>query len=138
MRLLIDTNVAIDFLTKREPFNGAARKILSLCAKKRIDGFLSANSATTMFYILRKAAGKEGAENHLKTIFKYLDIADTAKGDIQKAIAANMPDFEDAVLAFGAKRIKADYVITRDLHDFKDSPVKAISPDDFLKQYAAE
>lgn len=133
MVLLIDANVAIDFLAKREPFNVAARQVISLCAKKKHEGVVSAGAATTIYYVLRKNVGGEAALNHIKTILQYLDIVDTTKGDVQKALGSDMPDFEDAVIAYSAKRVKADMIITRNLKDYMDSPVPAMSPEDFLK-----
>jgi predicted nucleic acid-binding protein len=50
------------------------------------------------------------------------------------AIASNFPDFEDAVLCATASHEKADYIITRNVKDFVDSPVKAITPDELVEE----
>lgn len=41
MVVLIDTNVIIDFLLKREPFREPAAIILQKCAEKELDGYLA-------------------------------------------------------------------------------------------------
>ena len=54
---------------------------------------------------------------------------------VQNGLASDMTDFEDALLACCAKRVKADYIVTRNKVDFKLSPVTPISPEDFLEKY---
>jgi predicted nucleic acid-binding protein len=52
---------------------------------------------------------------------------------IKTAIASDFPDFEDAVLSATASREKADYIITRNSNDFTHSPIKALSPEEFVE-----
>ena len=54
MKILIDTNVLIDYILKREPYTESAEKILFLCKNRKIDGCIAAHSVMNMFYILRK------------------------------------------------------------------------------------
>lgn len=132
MELLIDANVAIDFLTNREPFADHAQQVMTLCTKEGYRGLISAGETTTIFYVLKKQVGANNARSHLKVLLRYLDVIDVTKGDITKALISEMTDFEDAVLAYGAKRTKIDYIITRDLKDFTKSPIPALSPEKFI------
>ena len=43
-----------------------------------------------------------------------------------------MSDFEDAVQAFCAKNAGAKLIITRNIQDYKFSPVKAVTSKEFL------
>ena len=54
MKVLIDTNVLIDYMTHREPFFDEAKKIIGLCAENKIKGYIAAHSITDSFYIMRK------------------------------------------------------------------------------------
>ena len=54
LRILVDTNVLIDYLTTREPFEQYARKIIQLCRTEKIFGAIAAQSIADIFYILRK------------------------------------------------------------------------------------
>lgn len=134
MRALIDANVVIDYVSNRKPFADDAERVFAECAKGNYTGLISAGEITTVFYVLRKDIGADATLAALRTIAKYVEIADVGKSDITKALAGSMPDFEDAVLAHSAKRAKADCIISRNTKDFTDSPVPAISPADFLKQ----
>jgi predicted nucleic acid-binding protein len=66
-------------------------------------------------------------------IAHILNLADTTGVDIKTAIASDFRDFEDAVLSATAAREKADYIITRNSNDFANSPVKALSPEEFVE-----
>lgn len=54
MRLMIDTNIFLDVLAEREPFFKDSKAVLDLCENKRVQGFLSASSATDIFYLIRR------------------------------------------------------------------------------------
>ena len=55
MIVLIDTNVILDVLLKREPYVSEAKFIMTKCADREITGYLAAHSIPNLFYILRKA-----------------------------------------------------------------------------------
>lgn len=133
MRAMIDINVVIDYVANREPFADSAEQVFRLCARKKINGLLSAGMVTTIYYVLRKQIGAERTLAALQTIAKYIEIVDVNNADITKAFGSDMPDFEDAVLAQSAKRAKATCIITRDVKDFDKSTVPVMSPEDFLK-----
>ena len=54
----------------------------------------------------------------------------------QKNQAFNSPmsDFEDAVQAFCAKNAGEKIIITRNIQDYRLSPVKAVKPKEFLQK----
>ena len=98
--------------------------------------FISANSITDLFYILRKNLGSaQAAHDALDNILGLFEIADIDALDIYGAhsLGCKVPDFEDAVIAYAAARLRLKYVITRNTNDFKKLPVRAITPHEFLK-----
>ena len=132
MKVLIDTNVILDVLIGREPHLYASAAFLKLCGTK-VTGFITANQTTDIFYLLRRD-GKTPTES--KTIIKKLTdqikIMDVNAIDVNNALDAGMPDYEDALLAYRAKRQNARYIVTRNGTDYTKSPVAAISPQSFL------
>ena len=54
MLVLIDTNVILDMLEKREPFYESSNDVLYLCASKKIRGCIALHTVSNIFYILRK------------------------------------------------------------------------------------
>jgi predicted nucleic acid-binding protein len=134
MRVLLDTNILLDVVEKREPYFSASFQVFMKSAMKEIEAIIGASSVTDIYYITRRNC--KNAEQALGSIIDMLKIVtpvDTKAVDIQEAIRLNFSDFEDGVVAATAARENADYLITRNTNDFTKSPVPAMSPADFLK-----
>jgi predicted nucleic acid-binding protein len=135
MVVLLDANVLLDYLCDREPFRQDAARIFQLCAENAIHGFVAAHSITNIFYILRKRFPSQERKQMLLDICDVLDIVDVDKQKIIKALQnENFDDIEDYLQIECAKSASADYLITRNMDDFTESPLTAILPDDFLKR----
>ena len=134
MVVLIDTNVLMDFLNKRAPHNVFADKIIELCSDGTIKGYLASISIPNIFYIMRKDLPVKELRDLLLDLCDIIDIIGIGK---QKIIASllkeDFSDFEDCLQIECAKQANADYIITRNVADFTNSPVPAILPNDFLK-----
>lgn len=132
MIVFIDTNVLIDFLAKREPCYETAETILSMCAEKKIEGYISTHSILDTLYILRKLP----LEYRRKKILSLCKIVGVVGDDSRKIINAlnnfDFSDIEDCVQFECALSVKADYIITRNIKDFVNSAVKPILSEDFL------
>jgi predicted nucleic acid-binding protein len=136
MRVLIDTNVVIDVIERREPFLADSYAVLRLIAEDELTGFLPAGSVADVYYIIKKSKDAGTAQGAILALLELVALCDTTAGDISSALLLGFSDFEDAILAATAKREKADFIITRNERDFAKSPVSAISPKDFLARVA--
>ena len=133
MKVMIDTNVVLDVLLKREPFFQASYEVMKRSALEQAEGFISATAATDIFYLLRKVLkDKQAAKDSLEKLMHLVGFADALGEDVNAAIASNMTDFEDALVSAIAARCRMDYIITRNTRDFRESPVKAITPQELL------
>ena len=133
MKILIDTNILIDYILKREPYTESAEKILFLCKNRKIDGCIAAHSVMNMFYILRKEMTVNEIRLFIVSLSKVTDIIGVDKPKIFRAIVnENFKDFEDCVQMECAKEFCADYIVTRNIKDFQNSVIKPILPDEFL------
>jgi predicted nucleic acid-binding protein len=70
MRILLDTNVLLDFLLAREPFAIEAREIWLACEEGRCTGFLAAISVTNIWYIGRRIVGTDVAREHVANLLR--------------------------------------------------------------------
>lgn len=137
MNVMIDTNVILDVLGKREPFYEQSEAVLMLAAKQKLSALITANTVTDIYYLLRKyIPNREEIKRALLALMEVLDVVEVSGTDCVKAFALPMTDYEDALLAHCAKRIKAHYIITRNTKDFAGSPVDAITPESFLKRFS--
>jgi predicted nucleic acid-binding protein len=135
MRALIDTNVLLDALTGREPWNAAAEKIVIAAADESFTALMTASSVTDIYYLIRKhTQDKDKAKREMMKLFEIIDILEVNSSDCVKAFELSMPDYEDALQAQCASRNMADCIVTRDKKGFKASPIPAVSPQDFLKK----
>lgn len=134
MRLLIDTNVLVDFVSKREPFTDSAEQIFALCLSGKESGFVAGQSIPDAFYILRKTLSETERRAALAGVCQVLSVVGVDNEVILKALKnVDFRDFEDCLQDECALVCKADYIITRNIKDFANSSVKAITPDDFLE-----
>jgi predicted nucleic acid-binding protein len=136
MKVLVDTNVIIDILERREPFFEDSYKLIQLAMREKLETFMSAGSVTDVYYIIsRNIHDAQKAKEKIIGLGELVRLCDTRVGDINAALALPINDFEDAVIVAIARREKADYIVTRNEADFGQSPVPAISPTRFLRQY---
>jgi len=135
MNVLIDTNIILDILLRREPYYKDAVKINVLAENGHIRSYISASAIMDVFYIARKELKDANkAIDLLKNILKTIRIASVTESNIYEALDLMWDDFEDSVQYVTGKSISADYIITRDPHGFSDSQIKIVSPETFLNQ----
>lgn len=132
MRLLIDTNIIIDVLLDRPGLADSSLNIWRLCEAEEAEGYLSTLSFANIAYILRKELTPESTESILKTLNTIFMFVDLTGSDLQEAAKLYWEDYEDALQSNAAKRIRADFIVTRNIRDFSESSVPAIMPEDLL------
>lgn len=136
MRVLIDTNILADLLLGRDPYFDIAYDILTMCADKKIYGYIAAHSIPNLFYILRKSMTKEERREALKDICQIVRVEGIDSFKILSALDnEKFKDFEDCLQEECAIATSADYIITRNIKDFASSRIPAILPDEFLRKY---
>jgi len=135
MKIFIDTNIFLDALLKREPFKIPAVQLLNLCDEKVVTGFTSCVSFINITYFLRRF-DKTDYTKSLQLILNSISIIPLENKDFKKALSFNFADTEDAYQYTSALKEKdIKYIITRNIRDFKNSSIPAISAKDFLLQY---
>lgn len=136
MIILIDTNVILDVLLKRETFYISGVNILKLAERGELKAYLTATSITDIFYILKKYVGDKTAVTLIKKLLQIVGMVSVTSSDIFKAFDMGCADFEDAVQMQCGKKLKADFIVTRDKKGFKDSTVKIISPEKLVEKFS--
>jgi len=133
MKIVIDNNIALDALLERKPFCETAEQILTACADSHT-GYLTSNSLTDIFYVLRKAIGNINAKAAVKKLIDLFEIISVDKDDCLNAVSLQIDDFEDALIVVCAEKVSADCIVTRDEKFMQDkSPVAIISSKDLIK-----
>lgn len=132
MKLFLDANVVLDLLLKRQPFFDHIAEILTMAENKNVALCLSSVSFVNVNYIACRFTDKKNVLESLKKLRIFLDVTSVSETEIDQALYSKFNDFEDAVQYYTALKNNCDYIITRDLKDFKNSEIPALSPTAFL------
>ena len=134
MKLMIDTNIILDVLLKRDGLYEASAEIMRQCNKREHIGYITTNSICDLFYITRKSIHDKAAlYDVMEKLCGIFALCEVTAHDTMLALSAHAKDFEDCLLAECAKRIGSEYIITRNGKDFKDFGINTISPEAFLQ-----
>jgi len=138
-RILIDTNVIIDLLAKREPFNLESERIFSLADLGKIELVVSSLSIVNSHYILNDVLKFKKTRNTLRKFKVLVESIELNEKIIDLALSdKNFKDFEDGIQFYTAIESRCELIITRNLKDFKKSSVPVLSPKEYLAQLKAE
>ncbi len=121
MIVAFDTNIILDVLIDGRPGCKDARELMLAVARDEIEGLVTTNSITDIYYIAKKKIGDSKTREALYDILTLFKIADVRKYDCMKALGSPVKDFEDALLSVCAEREGADYIASRDV-EFIHSP----------------
>jgi predicted nucleic acid-binding protein len=131
-KIVIDVNIFMDFLFKREGHEKVA-EIFKQCIKGNVKGFSCAHEMTTLNYFLTKTnKDKIKIKKTISGIMKRFKVIAVNEEILTKALSSDIEDFEDAVIEASSKESDAEYILTRNTKDFKKSMVRPITPDELL------
>ena len=134
MKALIDGNIILDVLQRREPHVGASSKIWKLCETDQVEGFISALTFADLVYVMRKELTPDRIHEVLKKLILIFHFTDLSVADMTEAAEMKWSDYEDAVQSATAKRVHANCIITRNIRDYLQSTVPAYTPAEFLQR----
>lgn len=133
-KVLINTDVILDFFFDRQPFSEYAEKVFSFCELKSIHGFVTPVIISNAYYLLRRTAKHEKVIEKLKQLLTITDVLMMDKDVIIGALNSNFKDFEDALQNYAAVNAgNIDTILTRNIKDFKNSEIAIMTPEDYLK-----
>jgi predicted nucleic acid-binding protein len=137
MRLLIDTNIVLDVLLKREPYFGTGRSVLGLTEDRSIREYVSASAITDIYYIAhRQIRDRDAVKELLKKLLLIVSVAGVGEREIRAALELDWRDFEDSVQYCTASLNDLDGVVTRNPADYRDARLRIWKPEELLAEIA--
>lgn len=136
--VLLDTNIVLDVLLERLPFLADSQAVWKKCDDGQIEGWVSAVTLTTIFYVGRRVIGTAKALEGVRLCLDSFQVVPVDHDVIETALKTAAPDFEDNVQVACAQRMQLSRIITRDPRGFSGSSVVAMSPADFLAELPAQ
>ena len=136
MRILLDTNVVLDVLLKREPFFIVGKEILHLARYAEIEEYVSASAVTDIYYVARRTTkDAEVTAKLMELLFSFVGIVKVSDVEIKNALALAWDDFEDAVQYSAALSANVDAIITRDQSGYSRAQIPVYTPNAFLMHF---
>lgn len=134
-KILIDTDVILDFFFDRQPFAEHATEIFLLCENKQIQGFTTPVIISNTYYLLKKTAKHEIIIEKLKQLLNIIGILEMNNDVVIEALNSKFKDFEDALQNFAAvNHGEIKIIITRNVRDFQKSGLAVLTPEMYLKK----
>jgi len=131
-KILIDTNIALDILLRRQDYP-SAKNIYLMAEMKHIDCYISASAITDIFYLSKNDLGKKPAKEALKTLLQIFKPATVTDNHIYQALDLDWNDFEDSVQYVVGEGLSVDYIITRNIQDYTSSSIPVLTPENFIQ-----
>lgn len=133
---LLDSDVILDFLLDRDPFNFSADEIFEKGYSKEIQIYFSSLTVANIHYLLRKHFGNEGALNKITELVSFCKILSVSEREIFAAMKGGFSDFENAIQHLTAiQNPEIDGIITRNLSDYRKSQLPVFTPEVFLSSF---
>ena len=132
MKALLDLNVLLDVIQNRQLHYADSARVLSAARSGKFEALIPFHAVTTIFYLVERAQDIATASQTVDWLLQHFDVPMADKNTLLHARKLNVIDFEDAVVASVAARQGCDFSVSRNTVDFSASPVKSISPVDFL------
>jgi hypothetical protein len=133
MLLLLDINIILDVVFQR-PGEPASSALIGSCGEQH-QAWVAWHSVATLAYLIERERSPAVAREVVTGLLTWARVATTGHQDAVQALQLPMSDFEDALQVSAAQACGADYIITRNGRDFVQSPLPALSPDDFLTRH---
>jgi predicted nucleic acid-binding protein len=130
--VLFDSDVVLDVLLERQPFFAASALALDAVGQGKVEGYIAAHSITNIFYLLRRHLGKEKSQEVLMNLMSKMVTASVTDAVIRSAFSSGFKDFEDAVTYGAAAGVGVDYIVTRNIKDFRLGSIPAMLPEVFF------
>ena len=134
MKILIDANVLLDVALARPGLHEASGEALSQCGGEENAAFVAWHTLSNVYYILRKQANHDQAVEFLEDLLQWVQVVGVGHADAIRAFGYGMRDVEDALQVSAAEACSADVILTRNIGDFRASPIPACTPEDFLER----
>lgn len=134
MKVLLDTNVLLDFVLLRRPFASDATALWVANEQGHYEAYVSAITPVNLFYVARKEIGMPLARQAIEELITRIQICAIDMAVLQAAHALQWSDYEDAVQHASATASGMEAIVTRNLTHYKSVTIPVFSPAGFLAQ----
>ena len=132
--ILIDTNILVDVVDEREPFSEASARFLDLISARVEPACVAWHTISNLHYVATPDPDGPDILTFIEDLANLVTVVPTTNADLLRALRLPMRDFEDAMQVAAALAADARLIVTRNLNHFRNSPVRAASPEDAIAE----
>ena len=126
--MLIDTDVLIDVALDRKPHSDSACKLLDRLELRPRSAFIAWHTASNFYYLVAPKRGAADTRRFVSELLGYVGVAPVDTDSLRFATTLPLNDFEDAMQVAAARACNARHIVTRNIRDYRLSPIPAITP----------
>lgn len=135
MRLLLDANIILDVGLQRVGVMDGSSAVMRLCPADH-EAWLAWHTLSNVFYLMRRHTRSwSDAHKFCSALLSWTNVAPTNSFSAARAVSFQFKDLEDAMQVAAAEACGAEFIITRNVSDFTQGSIPALTPEDFLSQY---
>jgi predicted nucleic acid-binding protein len=136
MNVLIDTNLILDVAMARKPFFDDSAFVIDAAQSGEIQGWIAWHTVSNLYYIFSSTKDDTNARAFIRDLLLFINVIGGDAESARRALALNMADYEDALQCVCGMNCGAELIITRNIKDFRQSPIRVITPAQFRQQSA--
>lgn len=133
MKVLLDTDVNLDFILQRQPFFVEAEQVFLELVKGKFEAYICDITPLNIFYIAKKEFGNDKTRLEISKLLQLVEVCIVNRQILQNALTSTIKDYEDAVQNESAIAENLDAIVTRNTKDFANSTIKVFTPSEFLQ-----
>lgn len=130
--ILVDLNVVLDVVQRREPHYRASASVIDAVVRGQARGFLPAHAFPTIHFLVARYQNASTAARTVDWLLRWFEVAAVGRAELERPRALGSSDFEDAVVAAAAETAGCEAIVSRNVADFAASPVAALTPEEYL------
>jgi predicted nucleic acid-binding protein len=131
VKVLLDTNMVFDVIERRQPHYAASNHLLCLARRGALAAAVASHTVANCLYRYGRAAVPFVREG----LLPHVEVAAGDAAAVREVLGLGFGDLEDALQVAAARAFQASFIVTRNVRDFRRSPVPALAPKDFLKRF---
>lgn len=133
-KVLLDTDVILDFFFDRMPFAEPASQVLSFCENKQVEGYITPVICSNVYYMLCKISNHKTVINKVQMLLSFIGVLGMDATVVRNALNSDFNDFEDALQYYSAVNDNnIDIILTRNVKDYKRSNISVMTPEIYLQ-----
>ncbi len=135
MKILVDANVLLDVALDRPEFVTESKQVVAWCQDSAGSAMIAWHTVSNIYYVLRGARNDTFARRFISDMLRFAGVAGGHTEGVRQALALTMNDFEDALQVAAAMSAHVEMIVTRNAGDFRNAPLPAVAPKDFINRF---